>query len=108
MAIDFSSMGGLVKQAKEMQDKISAVQSEMAGRTVVSTSGGGMVTATANGAGEIVSIKLEKEIINPSDQEMLSDLIVAAVNDALRKSQRMVSDEMSKLTGGFNIPGLFK
>lgn len=107
MALDFGAMGDLVKQAQQMQKKVSEMQEEMAGRTVTATSGGGMVTVTANGANEIVSIKLEREIINPEEQEMLSDLILAAVNEALKKAQEMVATEMSKLTGGLNLPGLF-
>ena len=107
MALDFGAMGDLVKQAQEMQKKISEMQAEMARRTVTATAGGGMVTATANGAGALVSVKLEKEIVNPDDVDMLGDLVLAAVNEALKKSQDMVAQEMSKVTGGLNLPGLF-
>lgn len=107
MAFDFGQMGGLVKQAKEMQKKIADIQAEMAQKTVTATAGGGMVTVTANGAQELVAIKFEREVVNPDDTEMLADLILAASNEAIKKSQDMVSQEMNKLTGGLNIPGLF-
>ncbi len=65
-----------------------------------------MVTVVANGAGELVSIKIEKDVVNPEDVEMLQDLILAAVNEALRRAQQMVGEEMGKLTGGLQLPGL--
>ena len=98
--------GNLVRQAQQLQAKMLKVQEEMATRTAEASAGGGMVTAVANGKQELVSIKLEKEVVNPEDLEMLQDLIVAAANAALKKAQEMVSDEMKKLTGGINIPGL--
>jgi DNA-binding YbaB/EbfC family protein len=98
--------GNLMRQAQQLQAKMMKVQEEMAMRTVESTAGGGMVTAVANGRQELVSIKVEKEVVNPEDVEMLQDLIVAAVNAALKKAQEMVSEEMKKLTGGMSIPGL--
>lgn len=107
MALDFGAMGDLVKQAQMMQKKVTEMQAELAQRTVSATSGGGMVTVTANGAHEILSVKLEKEIVNPEDVEMLSDLILAAVNEALKKAQGMAAQEMSKITGGLNLPGIF-
>jgi DNA-binding YbaB/EbfC family protein len=82
------------------------LQEELADRTVESSSGGGMVKVTANGRQQIVSIQIENEVVDPDDVEMLQDLVLAAVNDALAKSQEMVSSEMGKLTGGLNIPGL--
>ena len=78
----------------------------MAEKKVETASGGGMVKVVANGRQQVVSIQIEKEVVDPEDVEMLQDLILAAVNDALAKSQEMVSEEMSKLTGGMNIPGL--
>jgi DNA-binding YbaB/EbfC family protein len=78
----------------------------LAEKTVETTAGGGMVKVVANGKQQIVSLQIEKEVVDPEDVEMLQDLILAAVNDALTKSQDMVSAEMSKLTGGLNIPGL--
>lgn len=99
-------MGGLMKQAQKMQDRILKVQEEMAEKTIEASAGGGMVTVIANGRQEIVSIKVEKEVVAPEDVEMLEDLILAAVNDALKKSQQMMAEEMQKITGGLNIPGL--
>lgn len=107
MAFDLGQMSGLVKQAQEMQKRIAELQAELAGRTVSAAAGGGMVTATANGASELVALKFEREVVNPDDLEMLSDLVLAACNEALKKAQDMVSQEMNKLTGGLNIPGLF-
>jgi DNA-binding YbaB/EbfC family protein len=98
--------GNLMRQAQQLQAKMLKVQEEMAARTAEASAGGGMVTALANGKQELVSIKVEKEVINPEDAEMLQDLIVAAVNAALKKAQEMVAEEMKKLTGGINIPGL--
>lgn len=99
-------MGGLMKQAQKMQNRILKVQEEMAEKTIEASAGGGMVTVIANGRQEIVSIKMEKEVVDPDDVEMLEDLILAAVNDALKKSQQMMAEEMKKITGGMNIPGL--
>jgi DNA-binding YbaB/EbfC family protein len=99
-------MGNMMKQAQMLQSKMAKMQEEMADKTVEATSGGGMVRVVANGSQRIVSIQIEKEVIDPEDADMLQDLIVAAVNDALSKSQEMVSSEISKLTGGLNIPGL--
>ena len=98
--------GNLMRQAQQLQAKMQQVQEEMATRTVEASAGGGMVTAVANGRHELVSVKIEKEVVNPADVEMLQDLILAAVNEALKKSQEMVAEEMKKLTGGLNIPGL--
>ena len=99
-------MGNLMKQAQKLQSKMLKVQEELADRTVETSSGGGMVKVVANGRQQIVSIQIEKEVIDPEDSEMLQDLILSAVNDALTKSQEMISNEMGKLTGGMNIPGL--
>ena len=96
-----------MNQAKKVQERIMAVQEEMARKTVEASSGGGMVVVTANGKQEILSVKIEPEVINPQDADMLQDLILAAVNEALRKSQEMVQEEMGKITGGLKIPGLF-
>ncbi|UCF92925.1 MAG: YbaB/EbfC family nucleoid-associated protein [Desulfobacterales bacterium] len=99
-------MANMMKQAQKLQAKMLKMQEELAEKTVESTSGGGMVKVVANGRQQVVSILIEKEVVDPEDVEMLQDLILAAVNDALVKSQEMVSTEMSKLTGGLNIPGL--
>jgi len=97
----------IMKQAKKLQAKMAEMQEELAKKTVESSVGGGMVKVVANGRQEILSIKIDPEVVNPEDIEMLEDLILSAVNDALRRSQQMVSEEMSKLTGGLKIPGLF-
>lgn len=99
-------MGNMMKQAQKLQSKMLKLQEELAERTVESSSGGGMVRVTANGRQQIVSILIEEEVIDPDDVEMLQDLVLAAVNDALAKAQEMVGAEMGKLTGGLNIPGL--
>jgi nucleoid-associated protein EbfC len=99
-------MKNLMKQAQQLQSKMAKMQEEMASKTIETSVGGGMIKIIANGKQEIVSIHIEKEVVNPDDVEMLQDLLLAAVNDALTQSQKMVSDEMSKLTGGLNIPGL--
>ncbi len=99
-------MGNMMKQAQQLQTKMMKMQEEMADKTVESTSGGGMVKVVANGKQQVVSIEIEKEVVDPEDIEMLQDLVLAAVNDALSNAQEMVSGEMSKLTGGLNIPGL--
>ena len=99
-------MGNMMKQAQQLQSKMMKLQEELADKTVESSSGGGMVKVTANGRQQILSIQVEKEVVDPDDVEMLQDLVLAAVNDALAKAQEMVSSEMGKLTGGLNIPGL--
>jgi hypothetical protein len=98
-------MGQMVKQAQKLQAKMLKMQEELAEKTVETTSGGGMIRVVANGKQQVVSIEIEKEVVDPDDVDMLQDLILAAVNDALAKSQEMVSSEMGKLTGGMNIPG---
>jgi hypothetical protein len=100
------NIGSLMKQAQKMQAQIAKVQEELAGKTIEASSGGGMVLVVVNGKQEVLSIKIEPEVIDSNDKEMLQDLVVAAVNEALRKSQEMVSEEMSKITGGLQIPGL--
>ncbi len=99
-------MGNMMKQAQKLQSQMMKLQDELAEKTVESSSGGGMVTVVANGRQQIVSIQIESEVVDPDDVEMLQDLVLAAVNDALAKAQEMVSSEMGKLTGGLNIPGL--
>lgn len=99
-------MGNMMKQAQKLQAKMLRMQEELADKTVEATAGGGMIKAVANGKQQISSIQIEKEVVDPDDVEMLQDLILAAVNDALAKSQEMVSGEMGKLTGGLQIPGM--
>jgi DNA-binding YbaB/EbfC family protein len=100
------NMGKMMKQAQKLQTQMMKMQEEMAGKTIEASAGGGMVRVVADGKQQIVSIQIEKEVVDPDDVEMLQDLILAAANDALAKSQEMVSSAMSKLTGGMNIPGM--
>ena len=99
-------LGDMMKQAQKMQLEMGKIQEESKKKTVEAAAGGGMVVVVANGAMEIVSIKIEKDVVTPDDIEMLQDLVVAAVNEALRRAQQMVSEDMGKVTGGMNIPGL--
>ena len=96
----------LIQQAQGLQSKVAALQEELAEKVVTGSSGGDMVKVEANGAQEILSITIEKELLDPADPEMVQDLVVAAVNDALKKSRELMAQEMSKLTGGLPIPGL--
>jgi len=100
------NMNTMMKQAQKLQKKMLKMQEDLAKETVEATAGGGMVKVVANGGQKIESITLEKEVVDPEDIEMLQDLILAATNDALKKSQDMVSSQMGKLTGGMNIPGM--
>jgi DNA-binding YbaB/EbfC family protein len=100
------NMGQLMKQAQQIQSKIAKLQEEMGDMKVEASSGGGMVTVIANGRQEILSVTIEKEVIDPDDAEMLQDLIIAAVNDALASAKNMVQEEMGKLTKGMSLPGV--
>lgn len=106
MAKGFGGMGGLLKQAQEMQSKLAKVQEELAHKTVEATSGGGMVSVTVSGQFAVTAIKIDPSVISAEDAEMLEDLVLAAVNEGMRRAREMVSEEMGKLTGGFKIPGL--
>lgn len=99
--------GNLIKQAQELQARMAALQEEMGKREVEASAGGGMVRAVVNGRQDLVSLTIEKEVVNSEDVEMLQDLILAAVNEAIARSKEMVRTEMTKLTGGITIPGLF-
>jgi nucleoid-associated protein EbfC len=100
------NLGNIMKQAKKMQERIGQLQQELETRTIEAQAGGGMVRAVVNGKFEIVSLKIEKEVVNPDDVEMLQDLITSVVNEGIRKAQEMASEEMAKITGGLNIPGM--
>ena len=100
------NMGNMMKQAQKLQNKMMKLKEELALKTVEGSAGGGMVKAVANGKQEIVSLEIEKEVVDPDDLDMLQDLVLAGVNDALAKAQEMVESEMSKLTGGLKIPGM--
>jgi nucleoid-associated protein EbfC len=97
----------MMKQAQKLQSKMLEMQEELGNRAVTVQVGGGMVEVVANGRQEILSMRIDPEVVTPDDTEMLQDLIMAAVNDALNRSREMVSEEMAKLTGGMKIPGLF-
>ena len=99
--------GNLLKQAQQMHTKIAQLQEEMAGKTVEASSGGGMVSIVMNGKQEVLSIRIDPEVVNREEINMLQDLIAAAMNEAIRKSHEMMTEEMKKITGGLAIPGLF-
>lgn len=100
-----ANMNQMIKQAKKMQEQMAKMQEELQERIVEASAGGGAITAKVNGRQEVLEIKIKPEVIDPEDVEMLEDLILAVINDAIKQSQEMVSGEMSKITGGLNIPG---
>ncbi|MDD4802656.1 MAG: YbaB/EbfC family nucleoid-associated protein [Syntrophomonas sp.] len=107
----FNPMGGanmsqMMKQAKKIQEEMARTQAELEERAVEGSSGGGAVIVKVNGKQRILEIKIKPEVVDPEDIEMLEDLIMAALNEAIKQSQDMVSSEMAKITGGLNIPGL--
>ncbi len=102
----FGNLGNIMKQAQAMQAQMAKIQEQAAARQVSGTAGGGMVTVTANGAMDIVAVKIDPEVVKSGDVEMLQDLVLAAANDALHKSRDMMAEEMKAVTGGLNIPGL--
>lgn len=99
-------ISNIMKQAKEMQEKMAKIQEDLSNKSITGTAGGGMVTVVVNGQGDVLSMTLEKIVINPEEASMLQDLIVAATNDALRKAKELSKQEMAQLTGGLNLPGL--
>jgi nucleoid-associated protein EbfC len=99
-------LGNILKQAQQMHSKISQLQEELANKTVEASAGGGMVNVVMNGKQEVLSIRIDPEVVNREDVEMLQDLVAAAVNEAIRKAQEMMTEEMKKITGGLSIPGL--
>lgn len=103
---DLSNLGGLMEQARAMQERLAQIQTEMAARTVEASAGGGMVVAKVSGRLELVDLRIEPEVWKTADPEMLRDLVIAAVNQGLRSAQQMVASEMAKVTGGLPIPGL--
>lgn len=106
MAKGMGDMGNMMKQVAKMQQKMEEMQKELALETVEGSAGGGMVKVTATGLQEIISIKIEKEVVDPEDVEMLEDLILSAVNQAKEKAAELQSQTMGSVTGGLNIPGL--
>ena len=100
------NMMKLMKQAQTMQKDMERIQSELAVKRVDFSSGGGMVTAAATGDGSVVSIKIDPKVINPADKELLEDMVLAAVDGAIKKSREMAAAEMKKVTGGMGLPGM--
>ena len=100
-------LSGMMKQAQKLQAKMMEMQAELGHRTVKAQAGGGMVEAVVNGRQELLSLRIDPEVVAPDDVEMLQDLILAAINEALNRAREMMAAEMSKLTGGMQIPGLF-
>lgn len=101
-------LSNIMKQAQQMQERVKKLQEEAGEKTVEASSGGGMVTVVANGRQEVLSIKIDPSVVDPKDVEMLQDLVTAAVNEALRKSQELMKEEMGKLTAGMGLPpGMF-
>ncbi|HEX8715385.1 MAG TPA: YbaB/EbfC family nucleoid-associated protein [Gemmatimonadaceae bacterium] len=98
---DFMKM---LQQAQQMQGKLQQMQQELEARTVTATSGGGMVTVTADGKGQVRTVKIDPTVVNPSDVEMLEDLVLVAVGEAQKKAAELAQEEMQKLTGGLSLP----
>lgn len=99
-------MSKMLKQLQQAQSQMMKAQEELAAKSVEGSSGGGMVKVTANGRHEILSVKIDKTVVDPDDVEMLEDLVVAAVNDAQTRAEELIRTEMGKVTGGFSLPGL--
>ncbi len=103
----FGNLGGMMKQAQALQEQLAKLKDEAAHKTVKASAGGGMVEATVNGAQEVISIRIDPEVMKDQDVDMLQDLVISATNEALRKSRELMADELKGLTGGIQIPGLF-
>lgn len=101
------NMNQMLKQAQKMQENMMKAKEELEDKSVQATAGGGMVEVVVNGKMELLELKIKPEAIDPDDPEMLEDMVKAAINQGLRNAQAMVEEEMAKITGGFNIPGLF-
>lgn len=102
-----NNMQGMIQQAQKMQADMASLQEDLAEREYSATVGGGMVTATVDGKHTVKSLEISPEVVDPDDIEMLSDMVMAAVNEAIRQAANESEEEMGKLTGGMNIPGLF-
>ena len=101
------NMNSIVRQAQKMQSQIAKVQDEIAEKKVEASTGGGVVTAVVNGKSELLELKIQKEVVDPDDVEILEEMIIGAVNQAMKTASDMMNDEVEKITGGLNIPGLF-
>ena len=106
MSNPFGNMGNMLKQAQQLQSQMKKIQEELEHKTVEASSGGGMVTVKVNGRQEILSVIIDPEIMKQNDIEMLQSLVMAATNEALKQSQTLAQNEIGKLTGGLNLPGL--
>jgi len=104
--VGYGNMGNMAKMAQQMQAEIARVQDEIAQLVMEGTAGGGAVTAVVNGGGEVVSISINKDVVDPDDVEMLQDLITAAVNDGVHQVKEEAAQKMNQVTGGLRIPGL--
>ena len=101
-----ANLGDLMKQAQQLQTKLARIQEEAGNKTVEATAGGNMVTAVLNGRLELLSLRIDPSVTEGGDVEMLQDLVIAAVNEGIRKAQKMMAEEMGKVAGGLKIPGL--
>ncbi len=99
-------LSSIMQQARDMHEKMAKIQNDLASKTITGSAGGGMVNVEATGRGDIISVKIEPELIDPAEATMLQDLVTAAVNDALRKARDLAKQEMTRLTGGIQIPGV--
>jgi len=106
MSKGLNPLGNIMKQAQELQERLGQMQEQAGARTVEASAGGGMVTAVVSGRLEVVSLRIDPEVLKSGDAEMLQDLVIAAVNQGIRDAQAMVAEEMKKVTGGLKIPGL--
>jgi DNA-binding YbaB/EbfC family protein len=102
-----SDLRDMMRRAQEMQGRLAQLQEEMGGKTVEASAGGGMVSVTVNGRMEVLSVRIEKEVVSPEEIDLLQDLVRAAVNEALGRARELISSEMARITGGLNLPGLF-
>lgn len=101
-----ANLGDLMKQAQQLQTKLSRIQEEAGNKTIDASAGGNMITAVMNGRLELISLRIDPSVVENGDVEMLQDLVIAAVNEAVRKAQKMMAEEMGKVAGGLKIPGL--
>ncbi len=100
------NLNKLMKQAQKMQEQMAKTQAELENKTVEVSAGGGKVKVTANGAGDVIAIKIDKEVVDPEDVEFLEELVLSAVKQAVEQGKALAQSEMSRITGGLNIPGL--
>ena len=106
MSKAFGPLGDIMKQAQQLQERLGQIQEQAAARSVEATAGGGMVTAVVTGRLEVISLRIDPEVLKSGDVELVQDLIIAAVNQGIRAAQEMMAEEMKKVTGGLKIPGM--